>query len=91
MTILWDVAPCSLKEVYRRFRDAYNIQHPTEDGGDDKGSKHSETSANVYQTKPRNIPEDSQLHTRRLENLKSHLSHTLHRKPCSAYRSNMLL
>jgi hypothetical protein len=33
----------------------------------------SETSANFYQTARRNIPEDSYLHTRRRENLKSHL------------------
>jgi hypothetical protein len=32
----------------------------------------SETSVNFYQTTERNIPEDS-LHTRRRENLKSHL------------------
>jgi hypothetical protein len=31
----------------------------------------SETSVNFYQTKQRNIPEDSYLHTRRRENLKS--------------------
>jgi hypothetical protein len=32
----------------------------------------SETSVNFYQTARRNIPEDSHLHTRRRENLKSH-------------------
>jgi hypothetical protein len=32
----------------------------------------SETSVNVYQTTRRNNPEDSQLHTRRRENLKPH-------------------
>jgi hypothetical protein len=32
----------------------------------------SETSVNFYQTTRRNIPEDSHLHTRRRENLKSH-------------------
>jgi hypothetical protein len=31
-----------------------------------------ETSVNVYQTTRCNIPEDRHLHTRRLENLKSH-------------------
>jgi hypothetical protein len=30
-----------------------------------------ETSVNLHQTTQRNIPEDSQLHTRRCENLKS--------------------
>jgi hypothetical protein len=32
----------------------------------------SETSVNFYQTTRRNITEDSNLHTRRRENLKSH-------------------
>jgi hypothetical protein len=32
----------------------------------------SETSINFYQTTRRNNPEDSHLHTRRRENLKSH-------------------
>jgi hypothetical protein len=32
----------------------------------------SETSVNFYKTTRRNIPEDSHLHTRRCENLKSH-------------------
>jgi hypothetical protein len=32
----------------------------------------SETSVNFYETTGRNIPEDSHLHTRRRENLKSH-------------------
>jgi hypothetical protein len=31
----------------------------------------SETTVNIYQTTLRNIPEDSHLHTRRCENLKS--------------------
>jgi hypothetical protein len=34
-------------------------------------SKHSETSGNFYQTKRRNIPKDSHLHTCRRENVKS--------------------
>jgi hypothetical protein len=33
----------------------------------------SETSLNVYQTTRHDIPEDIHLHTRRRENLKSHL------------------
>jgi hypothetical protein len=33
----------------------------------------SETYVNFYQNTRRNIPEDSHLHTRRRENLKSHL------------------
>jgi hypothetical protein len=27
ITIFWDVAPCSLVEVYRRFRGAYCLDH----------------------------------------------------------------
>jgi hypothetical protein len=38
----------------------------------------SETSANFYEITWRNIPEDSHLHTRRRENLKSsHLDFTI--------------
>jgi hypothetical protein len=36
-----------------------------------KAARTSETSVNVYQTTRRNIPEDSKLHTRRREKLKS--------------------
>jgi hypothetical protein len=54
------IEPCSLVEVYRRFIGACCLNHHT-----------FETSVNVYQTTRRN-PEDSHLHTRRHENLKSH-------------------
>jgi hypothetical protein len=63
MTVFWDVAPCSPVEVYRRFR-AFALMM--------KAARTSETSANFYQTTSRNIPEDSHLHIRRRENLKSH-------------------
>jgi hypothetical protein len=33
----------------------------------------SETSVNIYLTRRQYIPEDSELHTRRRENLKSHI------------------
>jgi hypothetical protein len=52
MTVFWDVASCSLVEVYRRFRGTCCLQHQ----GDQK---------NFYQTARRNIPEDSYLYTRR--------------------------
>jgi hypothetical protein len=39
----------------------------------------SETSVNFYQTTRRNNPEDSQLHTRYRETLKSHLKHNASR------------
>jgi hypothetical protein len=60
ITVFWDVAPCSMVEVYRRFTGVYCLHHQ----GD-------ETSVYLYQTTRRNIPEDS-LHTRRHENMKSH-------------------
>jgi hypothetical protein len=37
----------------------------------------SETSGNFYQTTRRNNPEDSHLHIRRRENLKSHIRNVL--------------
>jgi hypothetical protein len=57
MTIFWVVALCSLVEVY---------QYP-----DDGGSKHL-WNINFYQTTRRNNREDSHLHTRHCENLKTH-------------------
>jgi hypothetical protein len=57
MTVFWDVALCNLA-VIALMMEAANT---------------SETSVNFYQTTRHNIPEDSHLHTRRRENLKSHL------------------
>jgi hypothetical protein len=62
MAVVWDVAPCSLVEVDRRFRDDYCLRH--------QGDK---TSVNFYETTGRNIPEDNDLHIFRRENLKSHV------------------
>jgi hypothetical protein len=39
MTVFWDVAPCSLVEIARCFRDAYCLHHQ-DDCPDDGGSKH---------------------------------------------------
>jgi hypothetical protein len=36
MTVFWDVAPCSLVEVYLRFRGAYCFRHHRPDDGDSK-------------------------------------------------------
>jgi hypothetical protein len=58
ITVFRDVAQCSLVEVHRRFRGAYCLHH--------QGDRPDQTTR-------RNIPEDSHLHTRRRENLKSHL------------------
>jgi len=34
MTALWDVTPCSLVEVYRRFRGAHCLYHLHDDDDD---------------------------------------------------------
>jgi hypothetical protein len=36
MTVFWDGAPCSLVEIYRRFRGAYCLRHRPPDGGGSK-------------------------------------------------------
>jgi hypothetical protein len=53
----WDVAPCSLIRVDRRFRDVYCLYHQ----GGDGGKQNSETSVYSKQTTQRYIPEDSNL------------------------------
>jgi hypothetical protein len=40
MTVFWVVAPCSLVEIYRRFRGACCLHHLGDEGPDDRGSKH---------------------------------------------------
>jgi hypothetical protein len=45
----------------------------------------SETSANFHQTTRRNNPEDSNLHTRRRENLKSHSDYLIPSKMFSDF------
>jgi hypothetical protein len=39
MAVFWVVAPCSLVEVYRRFRSACCL-HYQDDRPDDEGNKH---------------------------------------------------
>jgi hypothetical protein len=56
MNAIWDFAPCSLVEI------ALMIEAVST----------SKKSVNFYEATQRNIPEDSHLHTRRRENLKSH-------------------
>jgi hypothetical protein len=76
ITVFWYVAPCSLVEVYRHFRGGCCLHHQS---GElfialmMEAESTSKTSVNFYQATRRNIPEDSHLHTRRRENLKSHL------------------
>jgi hypothetical protein len=40
MTVLWDIAPCSLVEVYRRFRGAYCLHHQGDHRPDNGSSTH---------------------------------------------------
>jgi hypothetical protein len=61
IAVFWVVAPCSLVEVYQRFRGPCCLHHPG-DRPDDGGSK----------TTRRYNPEDSHLRTHRRENLKSY-------------------
>jgi hypothetical protein len=55
MAVIWAIAPCSLLEVYRRFRGHLLIALMME------AASTSETSVNFYQTIRRNNPEDSHL------------------------------
>jgi hypothetical protein len=59
MAVFWFVAPCSLVEVYRRFRGVYCFHHQ---GLMMEAAKTSETSEN-YQTTRRSNLEGSHLHT----------------------------
>jgi hypothetical protein len=52
MAVFWVVAPCSLVQVYRRFRGVLMME----------AASTSKTSVNFYQTTRRNNPEDSNLH-----------------------------
>jgi hypothetical protein len=60
MAVFWDVSPCSLVMIALMM----------------KAESTSETSVIIYQTTRCNIPEDSHLHTRRSENLKSHTTNS---------------
>jgi hypothetical protein len=64
------VALCSLVEVYHHFRSSCCLHHQGTLMMETAST--SETLVNFYQTTRRNIPEDSHLHIRHRENLKSH-------------------
>jgi hypothetical protein len=68
MTVFWDIAPCSFVEVGRRFRGAYCFNRRPDCGG----SKDLWNVGKLYENTWWYIPNDSHLHTRRCENLKSH-------------------
>jgi hypothetical protein len=58
MAVFWVLAPCNLKEVYRRFRGVCCLHHQ----GDES-----------HETTRHDNPEVSHLHTHHCENLKSYL------------------
>jgi hypothetical protein len=59
LTVFWEVAPCNLIEVGRRFRDVYWLNHDTLMI---ETVSISEMSISFYQTTRLNIPEHSHLH-----------------------------
>jgi hypothetical protein len=69
MSVFWDVARCSLVE----FTDVSETlaASGTRATMIMEAAGASKTSVNFYQTTRFNIPEESDLHTRRRENLKS--------------------
>jgi hypothetical protein len=54
MTVFWDVTPCSLIEIFRRFRGSYLPDYG--------GSKHIWNVIRFLRATRRNIPEDSHPH-----------------------------
>jgi hypothetical protein len=77
MTVFWDVAPCTLVEIYWCFRGAcclHLIALMME------VASTSDTSVNFYQTTRCNISEDSHLHTCRCEKLKSQKLNKINKK-----------
>jgi hypothetical protein len=71
MAVFWVVVPCSLVEVYQRFRGpccSHEIIALMMEA-----ARTSEKLVNFYQTTRRYNPEDSHLRTHRRENLKSYL------------------
>jgi hypothetical protein len=65
IAVFWDVAPCSLVEVLEVLAASIIRAMMME------AARISETFVNSNQTIRRSIPEHSDLHTRRRENLKS--------------------
>jgi hypothetical protein len=68
MAVFWVVAPCSLVEVYQRFRGPCCLAIALMM----EAARTSETLVNFYQTTRRYNPEDNHLRTHRRENLKSY-------------------
>jgi hypothetical protein len=64
---------CNLVTVRRRFRDAFYTRYK-DNRPESETASTNETPADFCQTARRNNPEDSHLHARRRDNLKSHSS-----------------
>jgi hypothetical protein len=77
--VFYDVAPCSHVEVDRRFRGTYVLRHQgdvfialmMETVGTSESSVHFNVNTQRYN------PEDSKIHTRRREKLKSQIIYRL--------------
>jgi hypothetical protein len=61
------------RSVWQRFTDVSEVLTASIIALTMEAASTSDTSVNFYKTERRNIPEDSNLHNRRRENLKSHL------------------
>jgi hypothetical protein len=80
MAVFWVVAPCSLLEIYQRFRGPCCVHHQ----GDDikfialmmEAARSSETLVNFYQTTQCYNPEDSHLQNGSLVDAISHYKQT---------------
>jgi hypothetical protein len=55
MTVLWDMAPCTVVEVDRGFRGAYCLHHQGEDGGRFKKSRTYVTKCSIYSASGRYV------------------------------------
>jgi hypothetical protein len=60
--VFWDIAPCSLVEINRRFRGAYCLHHQGFFAPMTKAVRTSHASVYFNETTQRYIPEDSHLH-----------------------------
>jgi hypothetical protein len=74
ITAFWDIAPCSLVEVDRRFRGAYGLYDQVSDHYPDDGVSISETSIFLQRGCAVQYLKVCRLSTRCHENLKSHLN-----------------
>jgi hypothetical protein len=71
MTVGWVVVPCSLADVYRRFRGFCCLHHQGDWSPLVEAVSISETSVYLFHTAWRNSPKDSHPQSRRRQNLTS--------------------